>query len=215
MLLKDSLGGTGMTLMIACVSPAPSSVQESHNTLRYASRAKRIQNKVGPNPQLVFHARSPPPWPIWGNYLLGQEYPRIPPYDPAPFRRLISISVTSSAPPSPRLFCIHTRTRTHAHMHTCSRAWKHTHTHLSCFLLTQHSHTRLLPAQTCHLLSLSWQVLPSRYCRQFAAQNINQCDITIHVNTHSRKTYSTTRKFDLPMKGRSWNCVWWLAPSSS
>ncbi|EGD76549.1 kinesin family member 12 [Salpingoeca rosetta] len=45
MLLKDSLGGTGMTLMIACVSPAKDSLQETKNTLRYASRAKRIQNK--------------------------------------------------------------------------------------------------------------------------------------------------------------------------
>eukprot|EP00730_Choanoeca_flexa_P017017 TRINITY_DN8139_c0_g1_i7.p1 TRINITY_DN8139_c0_g1~~TRINITY_DN8139_c0_g1_i7.p1 ORF type:complete len:745 (+),score=151.60 TRINITY_DN8139_c0_g1_i7:158-2392(+) len=45
MLLKDSLGGSGMTLMIACVSPAFSSLAETQNTLRYASRAKRIQNK--------------------------------------------------------------------------------------------------------------------------------------------------------------------------
>ena len=47
MLLKDNLGGSGMTLMIACVSPATSSALESTKTLRYASRAKRIQNKVG------------------------------------------------------------------------------------------------------------------------------------------------------------------------
>ncbi|EDQ87452.1 uncharacterized protein MONBRDRAFT_21609 [Monosiga brevicollis MX1] len=45
MLLKDSLGGSGMTLMIACISPAATSLPETQNTLRYASRAKRIQNK--------------------------------------------------------------------------------------------------------------------------------------------------------------------------
>eukprot|EP00050_Salpingoeca_kvevrii_P012961 m.25973 g.25973 ORF g.25973 m.25973 type:complete len:775 (+) comp4517_c0_seq1:364-2688(+) len=57
MLLKDSLGGSGMTLMIACVSPAITSAQETSNTLRYASRAKRIQNKpvirMDPQQQLI------------------------------------------------------------------------------------------------------------------------------------------------------------------
>lgn len=45
MLLKDGLGGTGMTLMIACIAPAGSAAQESSKTLRYASRATRIRNK--------------------------------------------------------------------------------------------------------------------------------------------------------------------------
>eukprot|EP00045_Choanoeca_perplexa_P005564 m.46969 g.46969 ORF g.46969 m.46969 type:complete len:743 (+) comp13187_c0_seq1:165-2393(+) len=57
MLLKDSLGGSGMTLMIACVSPAFSSLPETQNTLRYASRAKRIQNKpivrMDPQQQMI------------------------------------------------------------------------------------------------------------------------------------------------------------------
>ncbi|KAF6206386.1 hypothetical protein GE061_017619 [Apolygus lucorum] len=44
-LLADSLAGNGVTLMIACVSPARSNVSETINTLRYASRAKRIRNK--------------------------------------------------------------------------------------------------------------------------------------------------------------------------
>ena len=35
MLLKDSLGGANMTLMIACIAPSTSSMQESANTLRY------------------------------------------------------------------------------------------------------------------------------------------------------------------------------------
>ncbi|XP_041097032.1 kinesin-like protein KIF12 isoform X2 [Polyodon spathula] len=44
-LLADSLGGSGVTLMIACISPATVSLQETMNTLRYASRAKRIKNR--------------------------------------------------------------------------------------------------------------------------------------------------------------------------
>ena len=46
MLLKDNLGGSGKTLMIACVSPAFCYLAETAKTLRYASQAKRIQNKV-------------------------------------------------------------------------------------------------------------------------------------------------------------------------
>ncbi|XP_063059128.1 kinesin-like protein KIF12 [Engraulis encrasicolus] len=45
MLLSDSLGGKGITLMIACVSPAAANLQETMNTLRYSSKAKRIRNK--------------------------------------------------------------------------------------------------------------------------------------------------------------------------
>merc|ERR1719411_168777 len=44
-LLADSLSGNGITLMIACVSPARSNLSESSNTLRYAARAKRIKTK--------------------------------------------------------------------------------------------------------------------------------------------------------------------------
>jgi len=44
-LLCDSLAGNGVTLMIACVSPARSNLSESSNTLRYAARAKRIKTK--------------------------------------------------------------------------------------------------------------------------------------------------------------------------
>ena len=45
-LLKGSLGGNHKTLMIACASPSPSNKDESLNTLRYANRAKNIQNKA-------------------------------------------------------------------------------------------------------------------------------------------------------------------------
>jgi hypothetical protein len=45
-LLKGSLGGNHKTLMIACVSPASINMGESLNCLRYANRAKNIQNKA-------------------------------------------------------------------------------------------------------------------------------------------------------------------------
>lgn len=44
-LLQDSLGGNTKTIMIAAVSPAHYNYEESVSTLRYASRAKQIQNK--------------------------------------------------------------------------------------------------------------------------------------------------------------------------
>uniref|UniRef100_A0ABM5EJ80 Chromosome-associated kinesin KIF4A n=1 Tax=Pogona vitticeps TaxID=103695 RepID=A0ABM5EJ80_9SAUR len=52
-LLQDSLGGNSHTLMIACVSPADSNLEETLNTLRYADRARKIKNKpiVNMDPQ--------------------------------------------------------------------------------------------------------------------------------------------------------------------
>jgi len=44
-LLQDSLGGNTKTVMIANVGPADYNYDETINTLRYASRAKNIQNK--------------------------------------------------------------------------------------------------------------------------------------------------------------------------
>merc|ERR1719232_2489812 len=44
-LLQDSLGGNSHTLMIACVSPADSNLEETISTLRYADRARKIKNK--------------------------------------------------------------------------------------------------------------------------------------------------------------------------
>ncbi|XP_053449625.1 stAR-related lipid transfer protein 9 isoform X4 [Nycticebus coucang] len=44
-LLKDSLGGNSKTIMIATVSPAHTSYNETMSTLRYASNAKNIINK--------------------------------------------------------------------------------------------------------------------------------------------------------------------------
>ncbi|CAM2708055.1 unnamed protein product [Rotaria socialis] len=43
-LLADSLGGHGITLMLACVSPSILCENESLSTLRYANRAKNIEN---------------------------------------------------------------------------------------------------------------------------------------------------------------------------
>ncbi|XP_055333423.1 kinesin-like protein KIF21A isoform X2 [Paramacrobiotus metropolitanus] len=48
-LLQDSLGGNSRTVMIACVSPAEQDFVETLNTLRYANRARNIQNKVSVN----------------------------------------------------------------------------------------------------------------------------------------------------------------------
>jgi hypothetical protein len=43
---QDALGGNAKTLMLACLSPSMSCLAETVSTLRYASRAKKIQNKV-------------------------------------------------------------------------------------------------------------------------------------------------------------------------
>ena len=45
-LLQDSLGGNSKTVMIANIGPASYNIDETINTLRYANRAKRIQNHV-------------------------------------------------------------------------------------------------------------------------------------------------------------------------
>ncbi|KAM6303091.1 kinesin-like protein KIF27 isoform 2-T2 [Podargus strigoides] len=44
-ILKDSLGGNAKTVMITCVSPSSSELDESLNALKYANRAKNIRNK--------------------------------------------------------------------------------------------------------------------------------------------------------------------------
>jgi len=48
-LLQDSLGGNSRTLMIACISPAESNIEESINTLRYAERTRNIKNSAVKN----------------------------------------------------------------------------------------------------------------------------------------------------------------------
>jgi len=48
-LLQESLGGNSMTLMLAAISPADDNFEETISTLRYANRAKNIQNKAKRN----------------------------------------------------------------------------------------------------------------------------------------------------------------------
>ena len=48
-LLKDSLGGNTKTVMIACISPFYMAYEETVNTLKYASNARRIKRKIVKN----------------------------------------------------------------------------------------------------------------------------------------------------------------------
>ncbi|KAJ6733152.1 KINESIN-LIKE PROTEIN KIN-4B [Salix koriyanagi] len=52
-LLQDSLGGNSKTVMIACISPADINAEETLNTLKYANRARNIQNKPVANRDLL------------------------------------------------------------------------------------------------------------------------------------------------------------------
>lgn len=45
-LLKDSLGGNCRTVMIANISPSNACYEDTHNTLKYANRAKNIKTTV-------------------------------------------------------------------------------------------------------------------------------------------------------------------------
>ncbi|KAG0454497.1 hypothetical protein HPP92_023789 [Vanilla planifolia] len=49
MLMSDSLGGNAKTLMFVNVSPAESSIDESYNSLMYASRVRHIMNNPSKN----------------------------------------------------------------------------------------------------------------------------------------------------------------------
>jgi kinesin family protein 4/21/27 len=61
-LLQDALGGNSQTFFLACVSPAEVNVSETLSTLRYANRARNIQNKpiknTDPIQEVGFAARS-------------------------------------------------------------------------------------------------------------------------------------------------------------
>jgi hypothetical protein len=48
-LLQDSLGGNSRTIMIACCSPADFNLEETINTLRYATQARNIKNTATAN----------------------------------------------------------------------------------------------------------------------------------------------------------------------
>uniref|UniRef100_A0A8C4TE51 Kinesin-like protein n=1 Tax=Erpetoichthys calabaricus TaxID=27687 RepID=A0A8C4TE51_ERPCA len=61
-LLKESLGGNSKTAMIATVSPAAVSLEETLSTLRYAKQARKIVNvaKINEDPKAFFVCYSPP-----------------------------------------------------------------------------------------------------------------------------------------------------------
>ncbi|KAJ9522033.1 hypothetical protein QJQ45_005071 [Haematococcus lacustris] len=48
-LLKHCLGGSGLTTLVACVSPADWAVEDNLSTLEYAARAKKVTNLVAVN----------------------------------------------------------------------------------------------------------------------------------------------------------------------
>eukprot|EP01061_Rhynchopus_euleeides_P026481 TRINITY_DN43256_c0_g1_i1.p1 TRINITY_DN43256_c0_g1~~TRINITY_DN43256_c0_g1_i1.p1 ORF type:complete len:1417 (+),score=638.11 TRINITY_DN43256_c0_g1_i1:57-4307(+) len=60
-LLREALGGNSRTIMIATVSPSSLNYEESLSTLKYADRAKKIQNAVSVNrdskKQIIFALR--------------------------------------------------------------------------------------------------------------------------------------------------------------
>lgn len=45
-ILRSALGGNSRTAMICAISPADDNYEETLSTLRYASRAKKIENKA-------------------------------------------------------------------------------------------------------------------------------------------------------------------------
>lgn len=48
-LLKDSLGGNCRTVMIANISPSSITYEDTYNTLKYATRAKKIKSNIKKN----------------------------------------------------------------------------------------------------------------------------------------------------------------------
>jgi hypothetical protein len=57
--LQDSLGGTAKTLMFLNCSPAESNWDETLNTLRYGTRAKRVLNSGAASPKAGDESKSP------------------------------------------------------------------------------------------------------------------------------------------------------------
>jgi len=59
-IMKDSLCGNCCTVMIACISPLTSNIEDTLNTLRYAERTKHITNNISKNvrPTLALSPRS-------------------------------------------------------------------------------------------------------------------------------------------------------------
>ena len=57
-IFQDNLGGNSKTVMVATISPAADNYEETLSTLRYADRAKRIENHAvvneDPNAKVKF-----------------------------------------------------------------------------------------------------------------------------------------------------------------
>lgn len=83
---QDSLGGNTRTVMIANVGPAACNQEETLSTLRYANRAKNIQNKPKVNED--------PKVPCWPAVLGRRSTPGILPAKQSPRLRVVT-SVTS------------------------------------------------------------------------------------------------------------------------
>jgi hypothetical protein len=54
--MKDSLGGSAKTLMFVNVSPSVYNESESKNSMDYATRVKKIKNKVTKNVETILAA---------------------------------------------------------------------------------------------------------------------------------------------------------------
>ncbi|XP_029018412.1 kinesin-like protein KIF27 isoform X2 [Betta splendens] len=61
-LLRDSLGGTAHTLMVACVSPSHHSVAETLNVLLFAAKARHVRNHPGAAAAQAEVKLCPTPW---------------------------------------------------------------------------------------------------------------------------------------------------------
>ena len=61
-LLRDSLGGTAHTLMVACVSPSHHSMAETLSVLQFADRTRHVRNRPGAAVSRSDAKSCPPPW---------------------------------------------------------------------------------------------------------------------------------------------------------
>ena len=46
-ILRSSLGGNSRTVIVLCITPTASQIEQSLSTLRFGQSAKKIENKVG------------------------------------------------------------------------------------------------------------------------------------------------------------------------
>ena len=70
-LLKDSLGGNILTVMLVCLSPSSESYEESISSLNYANRAKKIKKKIYQNKREIDFIEGN--YNIYGNKNMGNN----------------------------------------------------------------------------------------------------------------------------------------------